>query len=321
MPLQYLRKVRLTCSGSGGTVLINHHGQEEPHDLKIEFDVSKSISSTQNEAEIKVFNLSESSRNAMGKELDEVTLEAGYWPPFGSDNTGIIFKGYIRDVQHTRDGPTIVTTLTTGDGDKAVRNSTVSKSYKSGTKVETVMNDLQSELEKEGVGKGEWKLPEKLPTMKRPYAVVGSVKREFDILSRGYGFYWSIQNGNTEVMPGDGTVGGIIHITPLSGMVNVPTITDNGIKVAVLLNPEIKPGIKVKIESQVLEMNAEGGEYRVGDCRYSGDNREGSMIVFITAESMKEGKVDEGNKNETVENTESPVFKEFPGKEKDDKVI
>jgi hypothetical protein len=221
---------------------------------------------------------------------------------------------------HTRDGPTIITTLTCGDGDKGVRNSTVSKSYKSGTKVETVMNDLQGELEKEGVGKGEWKLPEKLPTMKRPYAVVGSVKREFDILSRGFGFYWSIQNGNTEVMPGDGTVGGIVHITPQSGMINVPTITDNGIKVSVLLNPEIKPGIKVRIESQVLEMNAEGGEYRVGECRYAGDNREGSMIVFITAESMKEGKVDEGKKNETVENTESPEIKTFPGKEKDDVV-
>jgi hypothetical protein len=44
------------------------------------------------------------------------------------------------------------------------------------------------------------------------------------------------------------------------------------------------------------------------------------MIVFITAESMKEGKVDEGKKNETVENTESPEIKTFPGKEKDDVV-
>jgi hypothetical protein len=323
MPLQYLRKVRLTCSGSGGTVLINHHGPEEPHDLKIEFDVSKSISSTQNDAEIKIFNLSESSRNAMGKELDEITLEAGYWPPLGSDNTGVIFKGNIRDVQHTRDGPTIVTTVTCGDGDKGVRNATINKSYKKGTKVETVMNDVQSELEKQGVGKGEWKLPDDLPTMKRPYAAVGSAKREMDILSRGFGFYWSIQNGNTEVMPGDDSIGGIINITPESGMINVPTITDNGIKVAVLLNPEIKPGIKVKIESQVLEMNSEGGEYRVGDCRYAGDNREGSMVVFIVAESMKGGKVDEGEKNETVENTQSPEVKvgqEEAGKNKDDLV-
>jgi hypothetical protein len=302
---QYLRKVRLTCTGSGSKILINHHGQDRP-DLKIEFDVSKSISSTQNEATITIYNLSEKSRNALGKELDEVILEAGYWPPGGSDNTGIIFQGNIRDVEHTRDGPTIKTVLSNGDGDKAVRSATTSKSYQAGTKVETVMNDLQKELEKEGVKKGEWKLPENLPEFKRPYATVGSVKREFDILGRGYGFYWSIQNNTCEVIPGDGAIGGIIHITPMSGMVYTPTITDNGVKVTVLLNPEIRPGRKVKIESHVLEMNAQGGEYRVGECRYSGDNRDGDMIVHIVAESMKEGKVDEGKKNETVENTVNP---------------
>jgi hypothetical protein len=65
----------------------------------------------------------------------------------------------------------------------------------------------------------------------------------------------------------------------------------------------------VRIESQVLEMNAEGGEYRVGECRYAGDNREGAMTVFIVGESMKGGKVDEGNKNETVEQS-APVKEE-----------
>jgi hypothetical protein len=309
MPLQYLRKVKLKCEGSGSTILINHDSQWQPHDLKIEFDVSKSISSSQNEATIRLFNLSESSRNALGKELDQVTLEAGYWPPLGSDNTGIIFVGNIRDVEHTRDGPTIITTITCGDGDKGVRNATISKSYKSGTEVKTVMNDMQKELEKEGIGKGEWKLPEDIKPFKRPYAVVGSVKREMDLLSRGFGFYWSIQNGVTEVIPGDGSIGGVTYITPASGMINVPTITDNGVKVACLLNPEIRPGRVVRIESQVLEMNAEGGEYRVGECRYAGDNREGAMTVFIVGESMKGGKVDEGNKNETVEQS-APVKEE-----------
>jgi len=303
--VQYNRKVRLSCTGSGSTILINHDGQMDPN-LKIEFDVTKSISSTQNEATITVYNLSESSRNAMGKELDEVTLEAGYWPPGGSDNTGIIFKGNIRDVEHTRDGPTIVTKLTTGDGDKGVRNATISKSYKAGTKVETVMDDVQKELEKEGVGKGEWKMPEGELKFKRPYAMVGAAKREMDILSRGFGFYWSIQNGVTEVIPGDGFIGGITYITPATGMIYTPTITDNGVKVSALLNPEVRPGRRVRIESHVLEMNAEGGEYRGGECRYSRDNREGDMIVFIVAESVKEGKVDEGKKNETVENTVNP---------------
>ena len=300
--LLYHRKVRLTCQGSGGKILINHD-ERLANNLKIAFDVSKSISSTQNEAEITVFNLSESSRNALGKELDEVILEAGYWPPGGEDNTGIIFKGQIRDVEHSRDGPTIVTRLKTGDGDKAIRKATVSKSYPSGTAVQSVMEDIAKQMQEEGVVRGEWKLPEGDLTFHRPYAAVGSAKREMDQLGRGFGFYWSIQNGVLEVIPGDGYVGGITLISPQSGMIYSPTITDNGVKVSVLLDPSVRPGRRVRIESHVMEMNAQEGEYRVGECRFSGDNRDGDMIVFIFAESVVGKKVDEGKKNETVENS------------------
>lgn len=43
-------------------------------------------------------------------------------------------------------------------------------------------------------------------------------------------------------------------------------------------------------------MNAEGGEYRVSQCDYSGDNREGDFIVQVHGEAIKGGKVDEGKK-------------------------
>lgn len=292
---QYLRKVRLTAKGSKGEVKINPGGLDGPQ-LKIEFDIIKDLSSEQNEAEIKIYNLSEKTRNALGTELDDVTLEAGYMPPGEKGNVGIIFKGQIRDVTHTRDGADIVTVLTNGEGDKAVRNATISKSYKAGTPVKEVAEDIQKELEKEGVSKGEWKFPDTIKDFKRPYVAVGGAKIEMDHLSRDNGFYWGIQNGVTEVIPADGFIGGIVNITPRSGLVGIPAITDNGVKVGVLLNPEIRVGRRVKIESDVLEMNAEGGVYRVSALRYSGDNRDGDMIVFIEGESIKGDKVDEGQK-------------------------
>ena len=307
MSLQYNRKVRLTAKGSGSTIKINHNGPNEPQ-LQIAFNVEKGISSTANTAEIEIWNLSESSRNALGKELDEVTLEAGYWPIGGSDNTGVIFKGNIRDVEHRRDGADIITKFSNGDGDKGTRNATVSKSYPKDTKVETVVEDAQKELEKNGVARGEWKFPKDMKAFVRPYAMVGSVRREMDILSRGKGFYWSIQNGVTEIIPGDGFIGGIILLSSETGLVDVPTITDNGVKVSALLNPAIRPNRRVHIESQTLEMNAKNGEYRVSECVYSGDNRSGQMLVSIVGEAVKGGgggddpaKVDEGKKNEPIE--------------------
>ena len=97
---QFLRKVRLIAKGSGGELTINAGGINQ-HDLTIKFDVKKTISSTQNEGTIKIYNLKESTRNKIGKEFDDITLEAGYIPPGETGNVGIIFKAQIRDAQHT----------------------------------------------------------------------------------------------------------------------------------------------------------------------------------------------------------------------------
>ena len=95
--LQYLRKVRATFNGG----LIINPGGINPHDIRIEFSIDKDSSSSPNSAEITIFNLSESHRNSVGKEFDNITLEAGYIPPDGDGNVGVIFKGAVRDVVDT----------------------------------------------------------------------------------------------------------------------------------------------------------------------------------------------------------------------------
>lgn len=292
---QYLRKVRLKAGGSGGSISINAGGTNL-HDLKIGFNITKSLSSSQNTATIEIWNLAEASRNGLGKELDDITLEAGYLPPGGGGNVGIIFKGQIRDVEHTRSGPDIVTTLSCGEGDKAFRKATIAKTYPAGTKVETVVEDIYAQLEAEGIDRGEWKFPDELPPFKRPYTVCGGCKRELDNLGRGKDFYWSVQNGTMEIIPGDGYIGDVVMLSPQTGLIDVPTITDNGVKAKALLNPEIRPNRRVQIKSEVLEMNAENGEYRVSECTYAGDNRDGNFTVSITGEAVKGAKVDEGVK-------------------------
>lgn len=292
---QYIRKVRATFSGSAGSLVVNPGGVQK-HEMKIAFDISKGIESSQNTASISIWNLNEGHRNSVGKELDDVMLEAGYMPPDGSSNVGIIFKGQMRDVEHRRDGPDIITTLTCGDGDKAFRRAAISKTFPKGTKVEDVVEEIYKQMEKEGIDRGEWKFPEDMPKYKRPYSMCGSCTRELDTIGRSRGFYWSTQNGVMEIVPADGYVGGIVLISPETGMIDTPTITDNGVKVSALLNPEIRPNRRVRIESKTLEMNAESGEYRVSQCAYSGDNREGDFIVSIQGEAIKGGKVDQGNK-------------------------
>ncbi len=290
---QYLRKARVTFNG--GALIVNPGGMNL-HEMKIEFSVSKGLESSQNTASISIWNLAEKHRNAVGKELDDIVLEAGYLPPEGGGNVGVIFAGQMRDVEHKRDGPDIITTLSCGDGDKPFRRATISKTFPAGTPVEDVVEEIYKQFEAEGLKRGEWKFPDELPKLKRPYSMCGSCTREMDRLGRSHGFYWSSQNGVMEIVPGDGTIGGVVLISPQSGMVDTPTITDNGVKVSSLLNPEIRPGRRVRIESETLEMNAEGGVYRVSQCTYAGSNRDADFIVQVHGEAIKGGKVDEGKR-------------------------
>ena len=296
MVLQYIRHVRARLSG--GLVINAQNPIVQPAQIKIAFNISKSISSTANTADITLYNLAESTRNGMGKEFDSITLEAGYSPPGEASNIGVIFKGAIRDVEHRREGPNIMTIISCGDGDAAFRRATISKSFPAGTPVKDVVDEIAKQMEAEGLSRGEFKYPEALEskTFKRPYAACGSCKRELETIGRGNGFYFSSQNETLEIIPEDGFVGTVAVISPETGMIGTPAITDNGCRVSALLNPEIRPNRRVQIKSQTLEMNAADGMYRVSNVTYSGDNHTGDFKVDITGESIQGGKVDTGIK-------------------------
>lgn len=294
--LQYLRKARVTFGGPGGFVV--NPGLLEKDQLRVKFSVSRGISSSANTFKIDIYNLNESHRNSLGIELDTVMLEVGYTPPDGSSNVGIIAKGKIRDYQHDRDGADIISTVSCGDGDKAYRRATISKTLPKGTPLSEVVEEVHKEMKKEGIAKGEWSFPEKVKNTKleRPYSMCGSCTRELDTLGRGYGFYWNIQNETMEIIPGDGYLPGMILISPETGMIGTPTITDNGIKVKALIQPNARPNRLVKVESQVLRMNRKGEQYRISEITFSGDNQEGGdWTMAITGEAVgADKKVNEG---------------------------
>ena len=286
---QFIRKVTLTTNG----VTINPAGNTGPQ-LKIAFNISKTIDGEQNEGTITLYNLSESTRNAMGREYTDVTLEAGYTPPSGGSNVGVIFLGQIRDVVHTRDGADILTELSVAEGEKAVRKSTVSKTLPKGSTVEDVANEIMKGFETYNITKGDWKFPDDLPTFTRPYSMFGNAAREFDRLGDSFGFYWSIQGDVLDICPGDGYLDGSAVLNAKTGLIDVPALTDNGCKFKALLNPDVRPGREVVVESSIIEMNSAGGRYRVSECTFSGDNRDGEFSVSGTGEIIDGDTVDEG---------------------------
>ena len=293
---QWLKKVRVTFATGG---LVINPGNATDEQLRVEFRISKTLSSSPNGAEVHLWNLSESSRNSVGKELDDLVLEAGYIgsSPFGTaGSVGIIFKGQVRDVRHVvYQGRGIDTIVTCGDGVKAMRKSHISQTFPKGDDAQKVCESVYEEFSKEGVDQGEWKFPEDLQKFKRPYSVCEPCVSAMNTVSRTNKFYWSIQNGAMEIVPANGYLPGTVYLSSSCGMVGVPTITDNGIRVVSRINPEIRPNRTITVASETLKLNAVSGVYRIGALEYYGDNMEGDFNINIEAESVQSGDtVDEG---------------------------
>lgn len=275
MARQWLRLVRVTVSGSGGSAIFDG-GQAPADGFKIDFTVSKGIGSKQNTATVTLWNLTKSNRSKLGEEFDQITLEVGY------KDTGLstIFKGQIRDVTHDKSSPDISSAIECGDGDEGVNKGAASKTFPAGTKPKEIVEHLRDQMPK--VEKGEIVGLDDLPAYRRPVTVFGWSARELDQLGREHGFYWSIQNGKFNAVKNTKHLGGDIVVSRESGMIGIPQETDKGVKVKTLLNPRIEPGKTIEVKSDFLDeesgkdkrdSDAGGGKFRVQSVTHSGSSR------------------------------------------------
>jgi hypothetical protein len=280
----YFRRVIARFTGSGGELKVT--------DLKIAFDVTKTVSSSQNTATIKIWNLKSENRHKVKKEFDRVRLEAGYQgSPGAKGNVGVIFDGHIRDVTHERDQVDIITSIECGDGDKASRKGVISKSFPKDTTPKQMIEEILKHMP--DVERGEWKGIDDLPAYKRPVVMCGSCTRELDKIGRTHKRFWSVQDGALEVIPHDGYFDDVVVISPETGMVGVPSPTDNGVKVDCLLNPQLRCNRLIEVRSETLDMNEKSGRYRISGLSFSGDNRDGDFIASIHGEKVDDGRVPE----------------------------
>jgi hypothetical protein len=276
----WIRDVKATFTGAGGTL--------EVAKLRLRFQVSKSLSGSPNTANIEIWNLSEANRYKIKNEFDRARLEAGH---VYAGNRGIIFDGFVRDVTHTRDGPDIITKVECGDGDKGFRQGVIAKTFPKKTKVKDMVEELRKTMPE--VDKGVQLGLDELPEYPRPVTMYGPSVDELNWLGRTHKFYWSVQEGAMEIVPGDRAINEVIVISQESGMINVPQITDNGVKVEVLLNPDLRIGRVIEVRSEVLQMNNAPSRYRISSLGFSGDTRSNDYKAAIHGEIIKGGKVQE----------------------------
>jgi hypothetical protein len=244
-------------------------GTVEVDGLRVAFRIARDNKPEPNQGEVSVWNLSRNTRAKLADQEVPVGLQVGYGGEISQLFSGDIPADGISTV---REGPDWVTTFRAGDGEKAYRTARIQESFGKGTKLADVLKKAAKQM---GVGVGnalsklaDGDLEGAVTEMFGGAVLSGPVPRELDRLLRSYGYEWSIQDGQLQVVERDGhTDDEAVLLRPDTGLIGSPEPGKNGFtKIRSLLQPQILPRRRVKLETASFD-----GFFVVAKVTHTGD--------------------------------------------------
>jgi len=236
--------------------------------LRIAFDVTKSLDKNPNPAKIRVWNLTKDHRGAvLSGHYKTLALSVGY------EAARLIYAGDIIKCNVIRDGMDFVLDMECGDGSNAFTSARVNMTLPVGT------TDAEAAVALAGT------MPDTVRgTMAvtrtqgsaRPRVYCGNARNSLSNLARANNADWSIQNGEVVMLPANAALAGEGPlISQETGMVGMPLQTDNGLEVKCLCNPAITVGGVVRVVSIEPHYN---GDYKVVSVQHAGDFLQGDWL-------------------------------------------
>lgn len=262
-------------------------------ELKIEFEVTKSLRGFPNQAKIKIYNPSPDTESTLRNNDVLLTLNAGY-----ENAVDLLFTGQLRNVTQERQGVDRIITVFAADGRKDWETSFYNKTLSDKITIKQTIEELAATFVSTATGVllGLEAKADKL----RGQTLSGKTSDLLDQLAEDYDFEWSIQDGSFVTVPITEAIdkNDIIVLTSNTGMIGTPTITREGVTVKALLNPRITPNrlIQIKSEGTIVSLGnlffenvrstTADGIYKVYELIHKGDSRgtdwftEAKGIVF-----------------------------------------
>lgn len=239
---QYNRKASLIIGQSAGDAL-------DLSELRFVFDIRRGDLQTPNSARVRVFNVGPETARRVQKEFTRLVLQAGY-----GGNYGIIFDGNIKQVRRGRVSQTdTYLDITAADGDSAYNFAVVNTTLAAGSTPADHVAAACTAMNPYGVTQG---YTPNLPVNPLPRGkVMFGMARDFMRQSaKTTQTVWSIQDGKVVMVPETSYKPGEIPvITAATGMVGLPEQTQNGIRVKMLLNPNVKISQLIKIDNASIQ--------------------------------------------------------------------
>lgn len=253
-------------------------------DLRVVFATHHADYETPNHADIRIYNLAETTAQQIKKEFTDIYLQAGY-----DGLVGVIFAGQIRQARIGREnGTDTYLDILASDGDRAYNFATVNTTLAAGSTANDQIRVAQSAMQSHDVEAGDD--PElDSPALPRGRVMYGMARTVMRDATESTNSTWSIQDGKVQVIDVQGYLPGeAVVLTSQTGLVGQPEQTNEGIKVRALLNPRLKVGGRIKLDNRsISEIRSEikigavnlaprlddDGLYRILAIDHSGDTR------------------------------------------------
>jgi hypothetical protein len=237
--------------------------------LRVTFKIEKNSFSSPNKGKIQVYNLSTKSRGLSEKKGLVFILRAGYGSDPNDSNAPPpvlpeIFKGDIFRSHSELNGSDIVTTFEVGAGLTSYQQSKMDVSFSPGTAIKQAFTQVAQSFGKpisdlSFLSNG---------TFLNGLTLSGLSRDHMDYLADKQGLEWSIQDDTIQVLPkGTATADAVILLTPETGLLDIPRKKDLGIEFRCMMQPKIRPGRRVRIESKAMT-----GNFRCNRVILTGDN-------------------------------------------------
>lgn len=273
---QFGRQWKLDISNDSETVSIEQ--------LRVAFEINKTINEKPNPAKIQVWNLN---RNHINKLLSQEYKKAALF--VGYNELRQIYSGDITKVRIQREGLDFILTLECSDGHVAYTQSRAKTTLKAGATDKQIVEEIQKTMPKVQAGAIDIPNKRQLP---RGRVLNGDSREVLNRVARNNNADWSIQDGSLVFLPNDKVLSDdAVLISQETGMINAPEQTDDGLEITCLLNPALQIGGLIKLESIIEYFN---GEYKVVKLAHSGDGIGGDWHSKMTVVGGKFQKVDGG---------------------------
>tara|TARA_R110000744_G_scaffold20470_1_gene53729 strand:- start:3675 stop:4541 length:867 start_codon:yes stop_codon:yes gene_type:complete len=262
-------------------------------DLRISFEITKSILSFPNLCKLVIYNPNQETLSALQNKFTKIVLNVGY-----EGDVRLLFKGEVRNVFQMKSGVDRLITVYAGDGERDWQNATFNKTFSETVTINKAIEEVLKSFEEVSTGAIEG-LPQGADKL-RGQTLSGSSKDIMDEFANEYGFDWSIQDGEIVITPIESPLQNneAVLLTAATGMLGSPTVTEIGANAVSLLNPRLLPNRAFKIESvnadiqlgnlffRGIKKTSAEGTYKIQEVVFKGDSREGEWTSSVKGRAI-----------------------------------